>query len=234
MSFFRLCGTRYKYLVRVSGWGVCHDFLPDTSWNCPFPFMLKFSLVYFRYSSWPSGQLHSFRRNTSVSHRQKCLFRWNLAISLRQQRAHERHRLYLFIKSTSTKCSVLDILCYCMLEHAPKRKNVGPGPVTIPQCKIYTPWNALEKCTRQSPDSNPVNHQYVLVIQNMLANKTRSVHQYVSTFFDFPDFCPVGLRENPVICPVKQTWWMASRKHRIIVRLGRLYRIALHTWTSTW
>ena len=44
----------------------------------------------------------------------------------------------------------------------------------------------------------------------MLSNKTQSVHQYVSTFFDFPDYCPVGLRENPVICPVKQTWWAFS------------------------
>jgi hypothetical protein len=65
--------------------------------------------------------------------------------------------------------------------------------------------NALEKCTRQSPDSNPVNHQYVFVIRNMLAYNTLSVHQYVSTFSDFPDYCPVGLRKNPVICPVKQT-----------------------------
>ena len=66
-------------------------------------------------------------------------------------------------------------------------KNVGQGPVTIPQFRISTrPWNALEKCTsRQSPDSNPVNHLYVLVIRNMLANKTRSVHKYVSTFLIF-------------------------------------------------
>ena len=107
------------------------------------------------------------------------------------------------------KCTIR-VLYYCILEYSgvcSKCKNVGPGPVTIPQCGISTPWNALKKCTsRQSPDSKPVNHQYVLVIQNMLANKTRSVHQYVLTFFDFPDYCPVGLRENPVICPVKQTW----------------------------
>ena len=104
------CGTGMTYgVLRIwSGWGVS-CFLPDTAWNitssnCPFPYMFKSSLEYFRWSSWPSGQLQLFRRNPSISHRQKSLFRWNPSISLKRQRDHERHEPYLFLKYEHGTC----------------------------------------------------------------------------------------------------------------------------------
>ena len=56
----------------------------------------------------------------------------------------------------------------------------------------------------------------------LLVNSTWSPIPNVSSFFFLPDSGPVSLRESPVLSPVKQTWWMASRIYRTIVR-GRRY-----------
>jgi hypothetical protein len=94
-------------------------------------------------------------------------------------------------------------------------------PVTIPFYQIAPSWNVLRKCTKHLPDPGPVNHQNVLDFTTLRANNTVAHRKNVSTFSCFPDSCPVGLRENPVVRPVKQTWWMASRNYRIMVRVGR-------------
>ena len=66
----------HAFFIVVSCWGVSW-FLSDTSWNimpsnCPFALvMLEYSLEYFYLSSWPSGKMHLFWQNPSISHRQK-------------------------------------------------------------------------------------------------------------------------------------------------------------------